>query len=129
MRIKEVSEKFGILPTTLRFYEEKGLTPPVPRDENGVRVYGEFELNWVNFIKCMRSAGCSIAMLQKYSQLCREGDATIADRLALLKQQCAALEEKERALQESLTILREKIETYDQRLLQHEKKLRNVKTP
>ena len=32
MRIKEVAEQFGLLPTTLRFYEEKGLIPAVPRD-------------------------------------------------------------------------------------------------
>lgn len=64
MRIKEVAEEFGLLPTTLRFYEEKGLTPPVPRDAHGVRDYGEYERGWVKFIKCMRGAGCSIAMLQ-----------------------------------------------------------------
>ena len=64
MRIKEVAEQFGMLPTTLRFYEEKGLIPAVPRDENGVRDYGTFEINWIRFIRCMRSAGCSIRSAQ-----------------------------------------------------------------
>lgn len=126
MRIKEVAEEFGLLPTTLRFYEEKGLTPPVPRDAHGVRDYGEYERGWVKFIKCMRGAGCSIAMLQKYSRLCREGDETVPERLALLKAQYSALEEEERALKESLAVLRGKIDTYDQHLLQLEKKLRDT---
>ncbi len=129
MRIKEVAEQFGMLPTTLRFYEEKGLIPAVPRDENGVRDYGTFEINWIRFICCMRSAGCSIAMLQEYSRLCRAGDGTIPERLELLKQQYAALEKRERELQESLKVLRGKIETYDQRLLNCEKELRETETP
>ena len=129
MRIKEVAEQFGMLPTTLRFYEEKGLIPAVPRDENGVRDYGTFEINWIRFIRCMRSAGCSIAMLQEYSRLCRAGDGTIPERLELLKQQYAALEKRERELQESLKVLRGKIETYDQRLLNCEKELRETETP
>lgn len=129
MRIKEVAEQFGMLPTTLRFYEEKGLIPAVPRDENGVRDYGTFEINWIRFIRCMRSAGCSIAMLQEYSRLCRAGDGTIPERLELLKQQYAALEKRERELQESLKVLRGKIETYDQRLLNCEKELRETDTP
>ena len=129
MRIKEVAEQFGMLPTTLRFYEEKGLIPAVPRDENGVRDYGTFEINWIRFICCMRSAGCSIAMLQEYSRLCRPGDGTIPERLELLKQQYAALEKRERELQESLKVLRGKIETYDQRLLNCEKELRETDTP
>lgn len=129
MRIKEVAEQFGMLPTTLRFYEEKGLIPAVPRDENGVRDYGTFEINWIRFIRCMRSAGCSIAMLQEYSRLYRAGDGTIPERLELLKQQYAALEKRERELQESLKVLRGKIETYDQRLLNCEKELRETETP
>ena len=129
MRIKEVAEQFGMLPTTLRFYEEKGLIPAVPRDENGVRDYGTFEINWIRFICCMRSAGCSIAMLQEYSRLCRAGDGTIPERLGLLKQQYAALEKREGELQESLKVLRGKIETYDQRLLNCEKELRETETP
>lgn len=129
MRIKEVAEQFGMLPTTLRFYEEKGLIPAVPRDENGVRDYGTFEINWIRFIRRMRSAGCSIAMLQEYSRLCRAGDGTIPERLELLKQQYAALEKRERELQESLKVLRGKIETYDQRLLNCEKELQETDTP
>ena len=46
-----------------------------------------------------------------------------------MKQQYAALEKRERELQESLKVLRGKIETYDQRLLNCEKELRETETP
>ncbi len=83
MRIKEVAEQFGLLPTTLRFYEEKGLIPAVPRDENGVRDYGTFEVNGNSgFSPLHAQRGVSIAMLQEYSRLCRAGDGTIRSALS-----------------------------------------------
>jgi hypothetical protein len=33
--------------------------PPVKRDESGIRDYDEDDVNWIQFIKCMRSAGLS----------------------------------------------------------------------
>ena len=56
MTISEVSKKYDITADTLRYYERIGLIPPVPRTKSGVRDYDESSCNWVNFIKCMRSA-------------------------------------------------------------------------
>ena len=58
MTITEVSEKFDLSPDTLRYYERIGLIPPVPRTSGGLRDYREGDLRWVEFIKCMRNAGC-----------------------------------------------------------------------
>ncbi len=52
------------------------------------------------------------------------------ERLELLKQQYAALEKRDaRAAGVRLKVLRGKIETYDQRLLNCEKELRETETP
>ncbi|NKR09645.1 MerR family DNA-binding transcriptional regulator, partial [Escherichia coli] len=39
--IKEISEKTGITPYTLRFYEREGILPSVKRDSSGNRMYDE----------------------------------------------------------------------------------------
>ena len=39
MTISEVSEKYGLTPDTLRYYERIGLIPPVPRTRSGLRDY------------------------------------------------------------------------------------------
>ena len=39
MTISEVSEKYGLSPDTLRYYEKAGLIPPVHRKENGIRAF------------------------------------------------------------------------------------------
>lgn len=56
MTISEVSEKYGLTPDTLRYYERIGLIPPVPRTKSGLRDYDESSCNWIEFIKCMRGA-------------------------------------------------------------------------
>lgn len=39
MTIKEVSQRLGMTPDTLRYYERVGLIPPVNRNKNGIRDY------------------------------------------------------------------------------------------
>lgn len=69
MTISEVSKKYDITADTLRYYERIGLIPPVPRTKSGLRDYDESSCNWVNFIKCMRSAGLQIEALIEYVKL------------------------------------------------------------
>ena len=56
MTIKEVSQKYALTPDTIRYYERIGLIPPVPRKPNGIRDFDQESCNWIEFIKCMRSA-------------------------------------------------------------------------
>ena len=60
MTISEVSEKYGLTAVTLRYYEKIGLIPPVTRNKSGVRDYQPEECGWVEFVKCMRSAGMPV---------------------------------------------------------------------
>ena len=87
MTITEVSQKYGITPDTLRYYERIGLIPPVPRTRGGVRDYDENSLGWVELMKCLRSAGVQIEALIQYVDLFRQGDRTIDQRKALLVEQ------------------------------------------
>mgnify|MGYP000862557710 CR=1 FL=1 len=77
MTISEVSEKYGLTPDTLRYYERIGLIPPVPRTRSGLRDYDESSCNWIEFIKCMRGAGLQIEVLIEYVALYQQGDSTI----------------------------------------------------
>ena len=87
MTISEVSEKYGLTPDTLRYYERIGLIPPVPRTKSGLRDYDESSCNWIEFIKCMRGAGLQIEALIEYVALYQQGDSTIEARKNLLEKQ------------------------------------------
>ena len=84
MTIAEVSEKYGLSADTLRYYERIGLIPPVRRNASGIRDYDEASCNWVNFIKCMRSAGIPIESLIEYVRLFALGRQTVPARMAIL---------------------------------------------
>ena len=84
MTITEVSKKYGLTPDTLRYYERIGLIPPVPRGKGGARDYGEESCQWVELMKCMRSAGVQIEALIEYAALTQRGDETLEARRTLL---------------------------------------------
>lgn len=69
MTIKEVSEKYDLSADTIRYYERIGLIPHVPRKENGIRDFDEASCGWVEFSKCMRSAGVQVEALIEYVDL------------------------------------------------------------
>lgn len=113
MTIAQVSKKYQITADTLRYYEKIGLIPQVHRNKNGVRDYTEEDCRWVEFIKCMRSAGLQIDALVTYVKLFKEGDKTAEDRLQILLEQRSKLVERMQEMQQALMRLDSKIERYD----------------
>ena len=102
MTIKEVSEKYDISEDTLRYYERIGLLPKVPRKKSGIRDFDENSCKWIEFIKCMRSAGMRIEALIEYMNLFQEGKKTVTARKNLLLEQREILEEKRNEILELL---------------------------
>lgn len=105
MTISEIAKKYDLTPDTLRYYERIGLIPPVPRNASGLRDYDEESCNWVEFIKCMRSAGLPIEVLIDYVQLFRKGDSTVPARKEILIEQRELLRAKIEELQKTLARL------------------------
>lgn len=123
MKIAEVSERYGISPDTLRYYERVGLIPPVNRNDNGIRDYNEIDLKRVEFIKCMRSAGLPVEVLIEYVELYQQGDRTIEARKEILKEQREHLAARMAELQKTLDLLDYKIAGYEKAVLKREKEL------
>lgn len=113
MNISEAAKISELTPATLRYYERIGLIPPVKRKNGGVRDYGETDLNWIDFIKCMRSAGLSIESLIEYTNLFPKGEATAVARKEILIEERKQLEQRYLAMGETLDKLTKKIETYE----------------
>jgi len=123
MKIAEVSEKFGLSSDTLRYYERIGLLPSVNRTDSGIRDYSELDLQRVDFIKCMRSAGLPIEVLIDYMELIQQGDQTIEARKEILIEQRKLLMTRIQEMQKTLDILDHKIDIYESALLEQEKKI------
>lgn len=123
MTIAEVSKQYNISADTLRYYERIGLIPPVNRNKNGIRDYTDEDYKWVDFIKCMRSAGLPIEVLIEYVTLFRQGNSTIEARKEILIEQRGILEEKINFMTATLERLNYKIDNYDTIILSAENRL------
>ena len=64
MTIGQFSGKTGLPPSTLRYYEEKGLLI-VGRDGGGRRVYDEGDLEWVRFLCRLKETGMSLRDIRR----------------------------------------------------------------
>ncbi|MDO5115648.1 MAG: MerR family transcriptional regulator [Synergistaceae bacterium] len=105
MYITEVSKIMGLSTDTLRYYERVGLIPRIERSPAGLRLYGETDCCWIEFIKNMRSAGVPIDILVEYVRLYQQGESTFEKRKEILAGQMALLDAKISELQ----LVREKL--------------------
>ena len=117
MTIAEVSKRYNITPDTIRYYEKIGLIPHVPRNKSGIRDFDENSCNWIEFIKCMRSAGLSIEVLTQYISLFKQGNKTAKARKELLVEQRKKLLEKREDINRTTKRLDYKIELYNDIIL------------
>jgi len=124
MTIAEVCERFELTQDTLRYYEKIGLIPTIQRKASGIRNYTEEDCKWIEFIKCMRSAGLSIEFLSEYVKLFKEGDSTLEKRRSLLIDQRTLLKDRMHEMQITLDRLDRKVERYDTLVLEKEKHLK-----
>mgnify|MGYP000476591861 CR=1 FL=1 len=128
MTIAEVSKKYELSADTLRYYERIGLVPPVPRNKSGIRDYDTESCQWVELMKCMRSAGVQIEALIEYVALFQQGDETIGARKALLIEQRDQLVERMAEMQRSLDRLNDKSNGTIRGLMTKEHLLRHLQS-
>ena len=116
MTIREVSERTGLTPDTLRWYEKIGLLAPV-RKTGGRRDYSEREVRWIGYIKCMRRAALPVDAIIEYIRIYRE-DApdSKAKRRAILLEQYELLRKDLEERRKALDYLRLKIDWFDGRV-------------
>ncbi|HEY7488148.1 MAG TPA: MerR family transcriptional regulator [Streptosporangiaceae bacterium] len=116
LTITEVAARTGLSPDTLRYYEKAGLIDPIGRSAGGQRRYAAADMDWIAFLLRLRDTGMSIADMQRFAELRRAGNASVADRLELLREHRARLTERIRRLQANGRALDEKITHYEKQL-------------
>ncbi|WP_130863291.1 MerR family transcriptional regulator [Bacilliculturomica massiliensis] len=127
MTIAEVSRRYGVSADTLRYYEKVGLLPNISRTAGGIRNYSEDDCSWVEYIKCMRSAGVSVETLAEYVALFYQGPSTIQARKNLLLKQREQIVARISELNDILTRLDWKLDGYEERMLKCEENLKAVR--
>lgn len=113
MTIAEVAERTGLSKDTLRYYEKAGLLEAVDRSSGGQRRYAEQDVGWLDFLLRLRATGMSFAQMQRFAELRRVGDATVSERLELLRQHESKVRHHIADLEHHLGALSHKIDHYE----------------
>jgi len=108
----QVVDKTGFSIDTLRYYERIGLLDGIARTPGGRRSFTDDDLDWLGVLRCLRDTGMPIAQMLRYAALCRDGDGTIAERIAVLEAHDQAVDRQIRELRAQQRHIRDKIAWY-----------------
>ncbi len=116
LNIQQMAQATGLSAHTLRYYERAGLMiEHVGRDEgNGYRSYNSQHVAWIEFLKRLRATGMPIRDIHRYTELLRQGEQTMPERLQLLKQHQSRVEEHLKEVERHLEVIRFKVASYEQ---------------
>ncbi len=111
--IQEVAERTGISIYTLRYYEHIGLIHAIGRLQNSHRRYSDADIGWIEFLLKLRATGMPIQQMRAYAELQRLGDASLVERIEMLKTHQRQTEAHIRQLTDSLALINYKIQFYE----------------
>lgn len=112
LSIGEVSERFGIPVSTLRYYDRQGLFPALGR-RGGQRRYAPSDLEALRVIECLKASGLGLVQIRRYMEAVEEGPATMAERSQLVHERREELKREMARLGDALAVLDYKCWLYD----------------
>jgi DNA-binding transcriptional MerR regulator len=110
--IKQVSEKTGLPPHVLRYYESAGLLPGVARSRSGIRRYSDSDIEGLALVCCLKNTGMSLKQIQRFVDMSVDGDITLQQRCELLREHKKTVEAQILEMQQYLQKVTHKIEYF-----------------
>ena len=83
--IKEMSQRYQVPASTLRYYEEIGLLEHVGRTANQQRIYTQEHILRMDGIACFKNTGLPIAQIQEFYRYESDIPANIDEIIALVE--------------------------------------------
>lgn len=114
LRIGDVAARTGRSIHTIRWYEAQGLMPGVRRDSAKRRIYTEYHIGWLDLMERLRCTGMSIAQMRIYTDLAKQGAATLGERRELLRKHRSDVRETIARWHNALALIDAKIAFYDE---------------
>ncbi len=115
LTIAQAAEATGLSVHTLRYYERIGLLDPVERRDNRHRRYTQEDLDWIAFLKRLKTTGLPVRAMLRYAELRREGNTvdSVSERKAMLQAHTLCIQHTLAELQDNLAVLQHKLVLYD----------------
>lgn len=110
--IAQISERFGVAASTLRYYEDLGLLRDVKRAESGHRIYSEDHIGKLAAINCFKKAGMSINEIRDFFEYEKDETKSIDDMMRLLRRRSEIMLEEFAESYESYEHILKKLDYY-----------------
>jgi DNA-binding transcriptional MerR regulator len=98
---------------TIRYYEKEGILPPIERDENGIRIFSEENIFWLDLVICLKKTNMTVNDIKRIIELSIQGDSTIDERKSILLGHKNKIASQIEELEESMKKIEKKIDFYD----------------
>ena len=126
--IGQVSKMFGLPVSTLRYYDKEGLFPDMERS-NGIRRFGQRELEALRVIECLKKSGMEIKDIRQFMEWCAQGSSTYPLRRAMFIRQRESVEAEIARMNRVLDMLNFKCWYYEQAIKDGNEQRLNAMTP
>lgn len=110
--IREMSERFGLPASTLRYYEEIGLLTDVIHTESKKRIYTQQHIDCMTAILCFKRTGLPIAGIQEFFRLEDDIPGNIDQMVAILEEHEQNIREKIERMESDLEHIQQKVRYY-----------------
>ena len=110
--IRELSQRYGLPASTLRYYEEIGLLCNVRHTDRGTRIYSEEHIARLDGILCFKRTGLPIAKIQEFYRYEADIASHTGDILHMMTEQESTILRQIEELNAGLVHIREKILYY-----------------
>jgi len=91
LRIADLARRAGVAASAVRWYEQAGVLPAPPRQENGYRNYGDADLARLRLVVALRRLGLGPEDAGRLARLCLDHGEIDSDLAPLLAEQRAAI--------------------------------------
>lgn len=126
--IGQVSKMFGLPISTLRYYDKEGLFPDMERS-NGIRRFGQRELEALRVIECLKKSGMEIKDIRQFMEWCAQGSGTYPQRRAMFIRQKESVEAEIARMNRVLDMLSFKCWYYEQAIKDGNEQRLSAMTP
>ncbi|MBU3099364.1 MULTISPECIES: MerR family transcriptional regulator [Clostridium] len=103
--IGEVSKKFNLSASTLRYYDREGLFPNLERSKSSIRSFSDIDLGSLEIIECLKNTGMSIKDIKVFIDWCEQRDATLRERYEMFIDRKRIIDEQMASLQKTLEVI------------------------
>ncbi|GIP22306.1 MerR family transcriptional regulator [Paenibacillus sp. J22TS3] len=124
LTISQVSEKTGLTPYTIRYYEKIGVLHEPQRKNGGARVYKESEVLYIQCLNKLKKLGLSLEQITEFTHegcvvdKIQQGEdlsnytPTLERRIEILEMHLMELESRRQEIDDTISLTEEKLALY-----------------